>query len=349
MVKKKYTIAITGINATDNPGPGIAVIKSLRAAESFDVRIIGLAYEILEPGIFRRDLIDKSYLLPFPGAGQDNLLTRFEEINEIEHIDFLFPNFDAELFNFIKQESIFKRRFNIKMVLPTVKQFEERHKSELGNFGKKYDIKIPKTDAIYNESEIVGKLSNFNFPLVMKGKFYDAKIVHNIEESVQAFYAIKTEWGLPILLQKFIEGRELNVCAIGDGKGNTLGAVPMRKLDITEKGKAWSGITIADKKLLKITQTIISETKWRGPMELEFIKKDNGKYYLLEINPRFPAWCFLPTGAGQNQVETIVNMGMGNDVEQLGSYDVGKLFIRYSEDMIVDLKQFEEISTKREL
>ena len=49
---KKLTIAVTGLNNTDNPGPGVPVIRSLRESDYFDVRIIGLAYENLEPGIY---------------------------------------------------------------------------------------------------------------------------------------------------------------------------------------------------------------------------------------------------------------------------------------------------------
>ena len=51
--KRKITVAISGLNNTDNPGPGIPVIRGLLEAKSFDTRIIGLSYEQLEPGIFR--------------------------------------------------------------------------------------------------------------------------------------------------------------------------------------------------------------------------------------------------------------------------------------------------------
>ena len=44
-MKRKLSIAVTGLNAIDSPGPGIAVIRGLREASSFNVRIIGLAYE----------------------------------------------------------------------------------------------------------------------------------------------------------------------------------------------------------------------------------------------------------------------------------------------------------------
>ena len=65
MTKQKLTIAVTGLNAIDSPGPGVAVSRSLKEAGSFDARIIGLSYESLEPGIYMHQLIDKSYKIPY--------------------------------------------------------------------------------------------------------------------------------------------------------------------------------------------------------------------------------------------------------------------------------------------
>ncbi len=349
MSKPKYTIAVTGLNAIDSPGPGLSVIKALREAKSFTVRIIGLSYESLEPVIYMDEMVDKTYQVPYPSAGQDVLFDRFKYINSIENIDFLFPNFDAELFNFISIESRFKEELGIKMFLPTMDQFNARHKATLYEFGLKHKIKVPFAKLAYNTNEITPVATEFGFPLVVKGKFYDAKIAYTVGQGVQHFNKIASEWGLPILLQKFIYGTEVNVCGVGDGKGNTIGMIPMRKLYITDKGKAWAGITLDSDPLLSITKDLIATTKWKGAFELEFIKTTDNEYYLLEINPRFPSWCYLTVGAGQNQVESLVNLGMGKKVKPFISYKTGKMFIRYSTDMIVDLKKFEQISTIGEL
>ena len=349
MSKPKYTIAVTGLNAIDSPGPGIAVIRALKDAKSFDVRIIGLSYETMEPGIYMHDLVDKTYQIPFPGAGQDVLLERFSYINSIENLDFLFPNFDAELFNFIKIQEKFDTELGIKMVLPTLDQFEARHKVNLYEYGEEHNIKVPFAKMQFNTSEIPKMSEELGFPLVVKGKFYDAKIAYTNEQATSHFNKIAAEWGLPVLFQEFVHGSEVNVCGIGDGDGNLLGAVPMRKLYITDKGKAWAGVSLDDPELIQITKDLVKETKWRGPFELEFMKTEEDEYYLIEINPRFPAWCYLTVGTGQNQVETLVNLGMGNNYEPHDTYEVGKMFIRYSMDMIVDMKEFEKISTTAEL
>ena len=349
MKKPLYHIAVTGLNAIDSPGPGLAVIRGLREATHFDVRIIGLSYETLEPGIYMHDLVDKTYQIPFPSAGQDALLERLAYINSIENLHFIFPNFDAELFNFIRLESVLKESWDIRMVLPTQDQFEARHKVNLFEFGQNHDVKVPFAKMLFSPAEIPALNQQFEFPVAVKGKFYDSKIAYTNEQIQQHFHKISAQWGLPVLVQEFVHGSEVNVCGVGDGEGNTIGAVPMRKLYITDKGKAWAGVTLDDQQLLEITHKLVASTKWRGPFELEFMKTTEGEYFLLEINPRFPAWVYLPVGAGQNQIEAMVRLGMGEQVPPFEEYEIGKMFIRYSYDMIVNLQEFEQISTIGEL
>ena len=349
MKKKKLTIAVTGLNAIDSPGPGVPVIRALRESKHFDVRIIGLSYEALEPGIYMHDLVDKTYQIPFPSSGIDSLLTRLQYINDQEEIDLIIPNFDAELFSFIKLVDHLENKMNIKVFVPTVEQFEERHKVNLDEFGKKHKIKVPYSKMIFSTTEIPALKEKFTYPLVVKGKFYDASVAYTPEQAASYFNKISAKWGLPIIIQQFVHGQEVNVTALGDGKGNTIGAVPMRKTYITDKGKAWAGISISDDKLMSMTKKMIKSSKWRGGLELEIIKTANDDYYLLEINPRFPAWIYFAVGCGQNHPEALVRMAMGEDVKPFKKYDVGKMFIRYSFDMIVDLKEFEKISTLGEL
>jgi carbamoyl-phosphate synthase large subunit len=348
MKKRKLNIGVTGLNAIDSPGPGISVIRALREAESFDVRIIGLSYESLEPGIYMHDLVDHTYSIPYPAAGIDTLLARMEYINKKEKLDVIIPNFDAELYPFIKLETKLKA-IGIHMFLPTLHQFEERNKVNLNEFGKKYNVKVPRSKVIYDLNAVHSLQSEFSFPMIVKGKFYDASIAYSIEQVKSCFNKISAKWGLPIIIQEFIHGTEFNVTGLGDGKGKTIAVVPMRKQYITEKGKAWGGISISDEKMLEMTRKFLRTTKWRGGFELELMKNKDGELYLLEINPRLPAWIYLAVGVGQNIPEALVNLAMGKTVKPFDTYIVGKMFVRYSWDMIVDREEFEQISIYGEL
>ena len=79
------------------------------------------------------------------------------------------------------------------------------------------------------------------------------------------------------------------------------------------------------------------------------MKTPENEYYLIEINPRLPAWVYLSVGAGQNLPEALVKLALGENVKPFDKYEVGKLFIRYSYDLITDINEFEKLSLYAEL
>jgi carbamoyl-phosphate synthase large subunit len=344
----QLVIAVTGLNAIDSPGPGVAVIRAIRESTDLNVRIIGLSYESLEPGAYMHDLVDKTYQIPYPSSGTDTLITRLMYIHERERIDLIIPNFDAELFNFIKIKDKIAES-GIRTFLPDLDQFEARDKVKLFEFGKKHGLMVPADKIIHQAKDLKETAEEIGYPMVIKGKFYDAIIVHTLEQAQKAFYKIQAKWGLPVIIQEFISGTEINVAALGDGEGNAISVIPMRKLYITDKGKAWSGITIDDSSYIELARKFIAVTKWRGGCELEIMQSDEGKPYIMEVNPRFPAWIYLTAAAGQNQPASLVKMAMGQKVEPFSEYQIGKLFIRYAWDLITDVSEFQKISGTGEL
>ncbi|HEU4717997.1 MAG TPA: ATP-grasp domain-containing protein [Bacteroidia bacterium] len=341
--RPRYTVAVTGLNAIDSPGPGVAVIRAIREANDYDVKIIGLSYEALEPGIYMDNVTDRTYQVPYPAAGSEALMKRLEYIHDIEKIDVLIPNFDAELHNFIRLAPRLKS-MGISTFLPTMEQFEARDKLNLFAFGKKHGLFVPEDRIIFRAEELADAAKAFGYPLVVKGKFYDAVVSQTAEQAQKAFHKLHAKWGLPIIVQQFISGSEVNIAALGDGKGNAVSIIPMRKLYITDKGKAWAGITLDDPSLIALAKKFMKATNWRGGLELEIMRTVDGKPYIMEINPRFPAWIYLSAGAGQNQPAALVKLALGQEVEPYTDYHVGKMFIRYSWDQIVDIESFQQIS-----
>ncbi len=337
-------IAVTGLNNIDSPGPGVPVIRGIKDSGEFDGSIIGLIYDSLEPGAYMPEVADKNYLIPYPSSGLDNLLERIKYIHSIEKIDVILPTLDSELYGFIKLEPHLEE-MGIKTYLPTIEHLNMRAKDKLFNFCVEHGIKAPKNVLATSVQDIYSIPSDFSYPVVVKGIFYDAYVCNNFDEAVSAFTKLSNKWGFPIIIQEFIKGEEYNTCVLGNGEGDMVGAVTMKKMYITDKGKGWAGVTIEDESLINLSAKITADLKWRGGAELEFVKeKKSGDYYLLEINPRFPAWVYLAVGAGQNLPYALLKLALNEEPEHFSSFEVGKIFIRYSWDHITDMSEFEQLT-----
>jgi len=346
MEKLDVTVAVTGMNATDNPAPGVAVVRSLRAEPNFAGRVIGLGYDTLDPGFYADGLLDGGAILPYPSAGREVLRERLQRLRAEMGIEVLLPTLDSELRTMLALAAELDRS-GTRTFLPSLDSLERSSKAQLPRLGEDGRIAIPPSEPILT-AEAVSKLgSKFGYPLVVKGVYYGASIVHNESDATAAFHRYAAQWGLPIIVQKFIPGEEYNVAALGDGKGNMAGAVAMRKTMLTDKGKGWCGVAIDNDELTGLTERVIGALEWRGPLEVEILHDTrSGGYYVIEINPRFPAWIYLSAGAGLNLPYLAVLLALGLPLPNpLPKYRAGTIFVRIAIDQISDLATYEQLST----
>ena len=337
-------IAVTGMNARpDNPGPGLAVAHCLREAADYDGRIVGLGYEALDPGVHLPRYCDAGYLLPYPSTGDDAFLERLQLVKEREGIDALIPCLDAELPS-VTRLAPELRSMGIATFVPAPEQLELRNKDRLTELADHARIACPETKPITDAGFFYNcNRDGWRYPLVVKGIFYDAEVVKGPEQGVAAFTRISSRWGLPVLVQRFLKGEEVNLTGVGDGEGKLLGSVMMKKLALTDKGKAWAGITIADDTLYEASRSLVRATCWKGPLEVEVMREPDGTYQLIEINPRFPAWVYLTAGAGQNVVQVLLELMSDGMPADRGYAPAGTVYIRYAEDIVIPLAEYESV------
>jgi len=344
----KITIAVSGINAIDNPGPGIGIIRSLKES-GLDVRTIGLAYDAMEPGIYLHEFVDKSYIMPYPSGDRESFIKRIEYIHSLEKLDVIISALDAELPIYMNIEKELQK-MGIKMLIPTKEMFNLRNKSSLKTISENIDLKSPPYVTCTSFADLISATNYVGFPCMVKGPFYEAFKANNFSEAEKYFNKIANKWGYPIIVQKFIYGEEFDVVACGDGKGNDLGVFAIRKMTTTSLGKVWNAVSIHNPKLIETTKKIISHLSWRGGMEFEaLIENKTQEIYLLEINPRFPAWVYFASACGINLPERMVKLLLGQEYENSSNYQGGKMMIRYTAEILKDISDFEKITTNGEL
>ncbi|MDQ7055326.1 MAG: carboxylate--amine ligase [Persephonella sp.] len=341
-------IAVSGINAVDNPGPGIGVAKSLLEAEDFSAEIVGLAYDAMEPGIYMDWIVKKSFIMPYPSGGHDAFINRLLYIKENYGMDFFMPVLDAELPVVIKYSHELEKN-GIKTFLPTYEQFKLRSKDRLEEIANNIGIEIPKSEVVTSYEELIKAIEKIGLPVMVKGAFYKAYRAFTTQEAVSYYNKIVAQWGYPIIVQQVVSGEEMNVVAAGDGEGSSLGMVGIKKVWITELGKIWTGITIKNEKMLSASQKFIEKYSWKGAFELEcIVDTKESRVYLIEINPRFPAWSYFSTGVGVNIAANIIRKSFGMPVKNYTDYPAGKLYVRFTDDLVTDMERFQKIITRGE-
>jgi carbamoyl-phosphate synthase large subunit len=341
------TVAVTGINAIDNPGPGTGVARSLREADQCPMRVIGLAYDATEPGLYMDWLFDRRYIMPYPSSEPEVVIERLQQIQQQFGLDCVIPNFDVELPLYIRCAEELDA-IGIRTYLPTKAQFALRNKAKLVEMAANIGLRTPETFTVTSIQELQQATTALGFPVMIKGAYYKAYRVFSQEEARSRFHQLAAEWGFPILVQQIVNGIELNLVGVGDGTGSHLGLVAIKKMGITELGKIWSGLTIHHPGLISAAESFLHQTHWKGAFELECIADRDGTIYLIEINPRFPAWTYFATGVGINLPARLVQAALGLPVPPLPTYEAGKLFMRYTYELVTDATPLQTLVTQGE-
>jgi carbamoyl-phosphate synthase large subunit len=343
----RYTIAVSGINAIDNPGPGVGIARSLKESD-LDVRIIGLAYDALEPGIYLDWIIDKSYIMPYPSGDVLSFKNRLAYIHEQEKLDVIIPALDAELPVYMNLEQCI-RDMGIGIMMPSKTSFNQRSKDKLPHMAQTIGLKHPRTFVVSSVAELNRALSELTFPLMIKGPFYEAYAASTHQEALHHFHELCVKWGYPIIAQEFVHGDEYNCVGLGDGRGNDVGHLSTKKMLITKLGKVWTNISVRNDRMDAAVKSFVQKFAWAGGYELELmLDKNSQELFLIEINPRFPAWVYTATGCGINLPARFVKMVLGMQYDTHSDYPVGKMLIRYTGELIKDISDFEKLTTQGE-
>jgi carbamoyl-phosphate synthase large subunit len=340
---KSSCIAITGLHRGDNPQPGAGIIRSLRRRFP-DAHIIGLSYDVMESGIYVEHGPDEAHLMPFPTAGGAALLDRIDTIRKRTPFDLFIPTLDSEIEVYAGLTDKLAQR-GIRTCLPSPDVLKRRAKQYLPALADTCGIRVPKTYLASDLNAALQGADEMGFPLVVKGPFYEAKIVQNLPQLSSAVSHLLAEWGHPVILQSLISGSEFNVLGVGDGKGGWFGHCSLRKTQLSDKGKGLSGITVTDPQLSDLCANLIRELKWPGPFEIELIREEStGDYVLIEINPRFPAWVDFPSMLGVNFAALLVDL-LQHDCapEPLPACKAGSFYIRHQIEVVGDINRYAEL------
>lgn len=341
-------VAVSGLHRGENPQPGPAVVAGMRRRFP-ELRVIGLAYDAMESGQYSRgiDRIDAAFLVPYPRAGAHELLDRIDAIRKKEPFDVVIPCLDSELPNYIKLAPELAKR-GIACVLPSAEAFGRRSKENLSALCARLKVPAPRTIASNDVGELEAFVAKIGYPAYIKGRFYEAHLVHTPFELRTVFDQLMAAWGGPVLAQEITLGEEYDIVGLGDGKGAVVGSCSIRKMLRTKSGKGFAGVVVSDAALDLLVRKVIADLRWDGPFELEFIKPAGRPHQLFEMNPRFPAWVDFASQIGCNLPARLLERIVGATPAPLGRGLPGQMFLRHCVDIAGDISDLARMATTGE-
>lgn len=343
MTGPRLRVAVSGLHLGENCQPGPGVARSLREALGADVAIVGLAYDVFDSSLYAGELLDDAFMVPYPSAGPQVYLERLLAIHALAPIDVLIPCLDVEL-PVVHKIAPALAAAGIATCLPSADALARRTKDRLPALAAALGIATPVTRTVLDHAGLAAAGRELGYPLVVKGPFYEAEVVQGAAEAVAVFDKLALKWGMPLLAQQFVKGEEYDVIALGDGAGGVHGAVAMRKTMVTKLGKAWGAVTIHDDELIDVATRVVSELAWRGGCEVEMLRSTaDGRPYLIEVNPRFPAWVYLATAAGVNLPLGLLRLARGEPLPDYGAYRAGVFYVRHAAEVVGDVRDLEAL------
>jgi diaminopimelate decarboxylase len=298
-------IYISGLYSGTNPQPGIGITRSLRQAYP-DATLVGVEYSNRSSGIHWTDLDELWLQRPWEEL---NLDTYADEVREVlESGAFWVSGFDLEI---MWLASLYPEGHR-NLMTPSAAALKKISKPAV-EAHKGLPVRIPPFISTENSDwDIHTFCRQHDWKVWLKGPYYEAVRTVSWDAFEIVRSALSRAWSTErLFLQTHVSGYEESVCFCAY-QGELIEAVYMRKRELTEEGKTWAGdVTEVSEEFLKPLRRVIKELNWTGGAELEMVRDPQEQLWLLECNPRFPAWIHGSTIAGRNLPALLIERASG--------------------------------------
>ncbi len=287
-------IFISGLYSGTNPQPGIGIARSLRSAYPA-AKLVGVEYSNRCSGIHWEDF-DEVWLQPAWEHIDLNAYSRRIR----EHLDegaFWVSGVDLEI---MWLASVFPNG-HTNLLTPSASALKRISKPAV-EAHRGLPLQIPEfISTEQSDWDLHAFCREHGWKVWLKGPYYEAVRTFSWDAFERVRAILTSAWSTDrLFLQAHVTGYEESVCFCAY-RGEIVDSVYMRKRELTEEGKTWAGeVTDVPESFAGPLRKIVRELDWTGGAELEMVRDAEGKLWLLECNPRFPAWIHGSTITGRN-------------------------------------------------
>jgi carbamoyl-phosphate synthase large subunit len=311
----------------------IGIIRTLRESGRYEIVALDA-----EPYSYGLKIADTGYVAPYGSAPE--FQKALEIIVERERPRYLVPLIDTEIAAF----HAIAGRFNARVVAPVPEFCRMSFDKWLTYEGlTKAGIPMPETWLASVDPRCVC------YPSVIKprsGTGSRGIAYLNDPRDLDAYLARATEPPEGFIVQKRLMGKEYSVSVVVGLGGPVLAVVP--KESIIKRGMSIVAVTRRFPEIDSLCRQIQDRLRPDGPFNLQLFVTDEGRPYVLEINPRFSGSIPLTIAAGVHEVDLIIRHAEG---EVIGPVDFipDLLMIRYHVDEYLPEAQWKSLLAGHDL
>lgn len=201
-------------------------------------------------------------------------------------------------------------------------------KFRTAKYVKNLGLKTPTTFVNFDEAVKAINDGWLKFPLVLKPRWGSGSIgiefVNSMDELKEVYaillkkvkksiLATASKGEEYILIQQKIEGQEFGMDVMNDLEGNNRGVSVKKKLAM-RAGETDKAQTTDNQTIREIGKILGKNLHHIGNLDVDILEED-GKYYVLELNPRFGGGFPFSYEAGVNFPKAIIEWLKGNEID----------------------------------
>ena len=273
------------------------------------------------PALYRAD---KYFIVPLM-TEQTYLPTIFDICNN-ESINAVLPLHEEELLLIAHN----KEEFIARDIFPIISDYNSislcRDKYSFFYELKKYNISTIPT-YLTNDKHLLFK--HYNAPFFLKPRFGAGSVSSYKINDLRVIDDITHNDSTEFVLQPYIDGTEYGVTAYVDFISGEVTDIFIIKKIRMRSGETEKSESVVNDEIASLVFQILNRIKLFGPVDIDIIEED-GKYYVLEINPRFGGSYPHAYECGVNYIKRLANNILGkNNRKELMKYQEGMVAFRY--------------------
>jgi len=243
----------------------------------------------------------------FPYSNNPNLWEIIEEQLISFKIDMVIPSFDETLLGWAERKEYFKQK-GIHILISDTKSLNTfLDKYTAYKFCNTHNIPTPKTSLTQD------------FPLV-KPRFGRGGSGIYIGDKTQDMHEM--------ISQELIDGLEYTVDCLFDKDSKPIYIIPRIRMDVKD-GKSTKGIVVKHELILNYIKKMAKHVELIGPINFQFMEKEDKSLYFLEVNPRIAGGMALGIAASENWIDLIIQNFIENKNIEPKEINYGLKMMRY--------------------